>query len=155
MSQSKTSQYLESKIMTASPAQLHLMLIEGAIRFCRKAEQDLEAGNEGFANEAMVRAIEIIAEMMAGVRHSEDDVNVKLGDLYQYLFTTLTSAYVNTDATKLKDVLRILQFECETWRMACDSIGQEDSAPQATPTPVVATPHSSHQAPMGGLSIEA
>jgi len=160
MSQSQPSQYLESKIMTASPAQLHLMLIEGAIRFCNKAEHDLKNGNEGFANEALVRAIEIVAEMLAGVRHSDDEINVKLADLYQFLFNTLTSAFVNTDTTKLSDVLRILQFERETWQLACERVGAEEQSPPtvknaAAKTPIVATPHSMQQNATSGLSLEA
>ena len=108
MSQPTPSNYLEHKVMTASPPRLHLMLIEGALRFCLKAEQQLEQGNEGYANDAMMRAIDIIGEMLVGVRSGESDINTKLSELYLFLFQTLTSAYVNTDATKLADVMRIL-----------------------------------------------
>lgn len=155
MSQSQPSQYLESKIMTASPAQLHLMLIEGAIRFCNKAEQDLKDGNEGYANESLVRAIEIVAEMLAGVQHSNDEINTKLTDLYQFLFNTLTSAYVNTDTAKLADVLRILQFERETWQLACERVGAEGQATPAAKPAIVAAPHSLQSSPTPGLSLEA
>jgi flagellar protein FliS len=149
MPQGQPTSYLESKVLTASPPRLHLMLVEGAIRFGRKAEQELAAGNEGYANEAMIRAIDVVAEMLAGVRHSDSDINQKLADLYQFLFHTLTSAYVNTDPVKLADVLRILEFERETWQLACDR-GTEQSKPN---TPIAPLQPSS---PLSdGLSIEA
>lgn len=160
MSQAQPSSYLESKLRTASPAQIHLMLIEGAVRFCTKAQQELEGNNEGLANEAMVRAIDIVGEMLAGVRGGDSDINKKLCDLYQYLLATLTSAYVNTDIAKLADVLRILQFERETWKLACQRVhGDSQAAKQspakaATTTPIVA-PQLGSPVPTEGFSLEA
>ncbi len=157
MSQAQPSGYFESKVMTASPAQLHLMLIEGAIRFCTKASQELERQNEGHANEAMMRAIDIVGELLAGVRGRDDEINRKLSDLYLFLFHTLTSAYVNTDAVKLADVLRILEFERETWQLACERAHAEDSPARrktVVGTPIVA-PHIGSPAPTEGFSLEA
>lgn len=155
MSQHKPASYLESKVRTASPAQLHLMLIEGAIRFCTKAQQQLDSNNEGLASEAMVRGIDIVAELLAGVRGGESDINQKLSDLYLFLFHTLTSAYVNSDAVKLVDVLRILEFERETWQLACQRAHGEESPANPAAAPVVVAPHVSPATTAGGFSLEA
>lgn len=160
MSHPKPTDYLASKVMTASAPQLHLMLIEGAIRFCTKAQQELENNNEGFANQALVRAIDIVGELVAGVRHGESEINKKLSDLYLFLFHTLTSAYVNTDAVKLADVLRILEFERETWQLACERVRADTSATKSTPAEPAAkysviAPHVASQLPAQGFSIEA
>lgn len=149
--------YLESRVMTASPAQLHLMLIEGAIRFGTSAKQELANNNEGRANEAMLRAIDIIGEMLAGVRGGQSDINQTLGDLYQFLFHTLTSAYVNTDAQKLEDVLRILEFERETWQLACERAhaeAKQQPSGDAVKAPIIAS-HIATPTSSGGLSLEA
>ncbi len=152
----QSTSYLESQVLTASPPRLHLMLIEGAMRFGRKAEQELAAGNEGHANEAMVRAIEVVAEMLAGVRHSDSEVNQKLADLYQFLFHTLTSAFVNTDSKKLADVLRILEFERETWKLACErAMTSEKPTPEKTKAMSPPAPHLLTGPVTEGLSIEA
>ncbi|WP_425400531.1 flagellar export chaperone FliS [Aeoliella sp.] len=161
MSQANPSTYLESKVMTASPAKLHLMLIEGGLRFCLKAQKDLEENNEGYANDAMMRALDIIGEMLVGVRGGQSDINQKLCDLYQFLFYTLTSAYVNTDAVKLADVIRILEFERETWQLACERAHADDSSePPAehkkpAKTPVIAPHVAQATTPTQGLSFEA
>lgn len=147
--------YLEAKIKTASPAQLQLMLVEGAIRFCSKAEEDLAKNNEAHANEAMVRAIEIVGEMLAGVRQGDSEINKKLTDLYQYLFYTLTSAYVNTDSTKLADVLRILEFERETWILACQRAVSDATPSGQSPGQPIVAPHIATPSPNEGFSLEA
>ena len=38
------SSYLESKVLTAPPQRKHLMLIDGAIRFGRRADEALSVG---------------------------------------------------------------------------------------------------------------
>lgn len=156
MPQATPSSYLESKVKTASTAQLHLMLIEGALRFCTKAQLELEKNNEGHANDAMLRAMDIVGEMLAGVRGGQSEINQKLVELYQYLFYTLTSAYVNTDATKLGDVMRILEFERETWQLACERVQTEQGdkvQPKPSSTPIVA-PHVSQPSASQGVSFE-
>lgn len=151
MSQVHPKQYLESRIQTASAPQLHLMLIEGAIRFCRQAEFEIKANNEGNANQALLRALDIVSELLAGVRHDDSDLNQKLASLYQYLFYTLTSAYVNTDSAKLADVLRILEFERETWQLAVAKVRGE----QRPATPVVGQHLAEGSGIVGGVSLEA
>jgi len=156
MAANQPSHYLKDRVLTASPPRLHLMLIEGALRFGNQAQQHLEKNDEEQANEAMVRAIEILGEMLAGVRHSDSEINQKLSELYQFLFYTLTSAYVNTDAAKLADVLRILEFERETWRLACERAASAETSDgeAAAATPVVAQ-HLASPSPTNGLSLEA
>ncbi len=80
------SQYLESKVLTAAPHRLHLMLIEGAIRFGRQAEGLLHRGETAAAAAPLLRVVDIVGEMLAAVRGRNTDINKKLVDLYWYLF---------------------------------------------------------------------
>ena len=148
---SQSNNYFTTKVQTASPPRLHLMLIEGALRFGRQAEEQLAAGDSAKAKHFMTRALDIVAELLSGVRHDESDINKKLADLYQFLFHTLTSAYVNDDAEKLTDVMRILEFERETWQLACEKVGENAGKGS---TAAIAN-HLPSTAPTTGLSIEA
>ncbi len=142
--------YLESKVKTASSAQLHLMLIEGAVRFARQAEQAMLRDEEAKANAALTKVIDVVAEMLAGVRHADTEINRRLEELYQYTFATAVSAYVNFDSGKLADVLRVLEFERETWRLACERVHASAAKPGA-PIPAA------HLAPMqtpAGVSFQ-
>jgi flagellar protein FliS len=151
------SDYLESKIMTASGPQLHLMLVEGAIRFVKQADEQYLANNEGKATTMLLRAMDVVEEMIAGVRHDDHEVNIKLSQLYAFLYRTMTSVYVNSDREKLADVVRILEFQRETWRLACEHLAKSQASVTDTPakTPVVPTPHTSLSTTTQSVSLEA
>lgn len=160
----RPSEYLESKVNTASPAQLHLMLLEGAIRFGRQAEKALMRDDELNAHPPLMRALDIVEELLASVKHSESDINAKMAQLYAFVFRELTSVYVQFDHKRMAEALQVLDYQRETWRLACDKIAEEgvtegaEAAPeQAADTKTAAPkPHlGSAQAPTGGLSIEA
>ena len=68
----QNAQYLESKVLTAPPYRLHLMLIEGAIRFGRQAAEALERGDQVAAATPLMRVVDIVGRD-AG-RRSRPDV---------------------------------------------------------------------------------
>lgn len=153
--------YLHQKIKTASPAQLHLMLIEGGLRCAQQADKAFESNQEAAASIPLRKAMDIVSELLAGVKHSVDEVNVKLATLYQFIFTRLTMAYVNTDRAKLLEAIRILEFERDTWRQACEKIGAGEESADRNPAPAAKGPHKPVSLPVtdanltGGLSLEA
>jgi flagellar protein FliS len=114
------SQYLESKILTAPPHRLHLMLIEGAIRFGRQAEAALGRNEQAAAAAALLRVIDIVGEMLAGIREQKTDVNQQLANLYWFLFRRVTEAKINADAAALAEALRLLEYERQTWQLVCE-----------------------------------
>ena len=116
------SHYLESKILTAPPHRLHLMLLEGAIRFGRQAQKALARDDQPVAAAALLRVIDIVGELLAGVRAQKSELNQKIADLYWFLFRRVTEAKINSDAAALADVLRILDFERQTWQLVCEKL---------------------------------
>lgn len=156
MSNTGNQQYLENRIKTASSAQLHLMLIEGAIRFARQAERGYEANDVETASPHLLRAMDIVSEMLAGVKHSDSDINVKLAELYRFMFTRLTMAYVNTDRAMLAEAINLLEFERETWQLAVERSSAEKTPEQkGLKGPHAPVSLESANVPMGGLSLEA
>ena len=125
MSLAQHSQYLESKVLTAPPYRLHLMLIEGAIRFGHQAEDALRRGDPLAAASPLLRVIDIVGEMLAGVRGQNSDINKTLADLYWFLFLRVSEAKIGSDAEKLADAMRLLEFERQTWQQVCDKLGTE------------------------------
>jgi flagellar secretion chaperone FliS len=123
----QNAQYLESKVLTAPSYRLHLMLIDGAIRFGRQASEALRRGDQPSAATALLRVIDIVGEMLAGVRHEPADLNKRLTDLYWFLFRLASEAKVNSDAEKLAVLLRLLEYERQTWQMLCDRLGSSQS----------------------------
>lgn len=155
MSHPSRRDYLESKVLTASGPQLHLLLIEGAIRFTRLADQHYSQNNEGHAQQSMLRAMDIVAECLAGVRHDASDLNVKLASLYEFVYRTMVSCYVNSDRTKLAEVLKILDFQRETWQLACEKVTKETPAAKPAKPVAVPLPHLNQATSPTGMVFEA
>jgi flagellar secretion chaperone FliS len=128
----QNSSYLESKVLTAPPYRLHLMLIEGAIRFGRQAEEALRQGNEVAAAGPLLRVLDIVGEMLVGVRENKSELTRKIADLYLFIFRQVSAAKINSNVAALGEALRLLEFERQTWQQLCEKLGS-DLAP-ATPT---------------------
>jgi flagellar protein FliS len=125
--------YIESKVLTAPPQRLHLMLLEGAIRFGRQAEEALRQGDSAAAAAPLLRVIDIIGELLAGVRENKGELNTKVAELYWYLFRRASAAKINADASALAEALELLEYERQTWKLICDKLGRGNSA--APPAP--------------------
>lgn len=156
MSSAQTREYLEAKVRTASSAQLHLMLLDGALRFGREAEKGVLRGDELAYHGPLLRAMDIVEELLAGVRHSTDALNGKLAQLYTFVFARLTSVYVKGDKALMAEALRVLEFQRETWRQAVEKLASEQpSASTLTKSPAP-KPHlgSAGAETASGLSLE-
>jgi flagellar secretion chaperone FliS len=145
----QTTQYLESKVLTAPPHRLHLMLIEGALRFGKQAAEALARGDQMAASAPLLRVIDIVGEMLAGVRGRESAVNDRLAKLYWFLFQRVSQAKIHGDAGRLAEALQLLEYERETWQLASDKVAQ--AAP--TSAPLRSTAH--HTSSDLRLSLEA
>jgi flagellar protein FliS len=156
----KNTQYLESKVLTAPAHRLHLILIEGAIRFGRQAEDALRRGERDAASSPLLRAIDIVGEMLTGVRQQKGDVNKRLAELYWFLFRRLTEAKIHGDAVPLAEALKLLEYERETWLLVCDKLANEPvRAAQSSPKSPTSDSrlgdlHGSSLPASGGFSLE-
>lgn len=126
----QSSSYLESKVLTASPYRLHLMLIEGAIRFGRQAEDAMQRGDEVAASAPLLRVLDIVGEMLAGVRENRTDLTLKIAELYLFIFRRISEAKIHGNINALSESLRLLEFERQTWQMACEKVGRDAAAPR-------------------------
>ena len=148
------SSYLESKVLTAQPHQLRLMLIEGAIRFGRQAQDALQRGEQIAAAAPLLRLIDIVGELLAGVRENKSDLNRKIADLYSFVFRRVSEAKINSDAVALREAMELLEFERQTWQLACEGLAAAGpKSPQAPASPNYGT--SRNQSPKSGISLEA
>jgi flagellar protein FliS len=145
----QNSQNLESKVLTAPPHRLHLLLIEGALRFGKQAADAFARGDDAAASAPLVRVIDVIGEMLVGVRGRESALNDRLAKLYWFLFQRVSEAKIHADPRRLAEALQLLEYERETWLLACEKAA-------ATPT-LDASPRTAEKraAAEPGLSLEA
>ena len=115
MSQSAPDAYLRTKVMTAKPAELRLMLIDGAIRFTEQARRGYETRDYEVAYNGTSRAQAILLELVSSLRPEfAPELCKNVAAVYTFLYTSLVKASSTRDITAVDDVLRILRYERET-----------------------------------------
>lgn len=107
--------YANSKIMTATPAELTLMLYEGAIKFCNIAIMGIEEKDIEKTHNNIKKVENIITEFQVTLDHKypvADDFD----NVYKYLKDRLLEANVKKDKDILEEVLEHLRTMRDTWK---------------------------------------
>ena len=107
--------YAKNKIMTASPAELTLMLYEGAIKFCNIAVVAIENKDYAKANTNIQKAERIIGEFKATLNHKYATAK-DFDAVYDYLLDRLIQANMKKDPEILEEVLKHLRTMRDTWK---------------------------------------
>ncbi len=107
--------YAKNKILTASPAELTLMLYEGAIKFCNIAIMAIEEKNLEKANTNIQKVENIIAEFQATLNHKYP-IAKDFNQIYTYLQRRLLEANLRKDTEILEEVLKHLRTLRDTWK---------------------------------------
>lgn len=106
--------YANTKIQTATPAQLTLMLYDGAIKFCNLAIAAVENKDIEKANTNIKKVEAIIAEFRATLNFKYP-VAKDFDNVYEYLAGRLLEANLKKDKEILEEVLSHLRVMRDTW----------------------------------------
>lgn len=107
--------YANSKIMTATPAELTLMLYDGAIKFCNIAIAGIEEKDVEKTHNNIKKVEDIITEFQVTLNHKypvADDFD----NVYKYLKDRLLEANIKKDKEILEEVLKHLRTMRDTWK---------------------------------------
>ncbi len=107
--------YANSKIMTASPAELTLMLYDGAIKFANIAIVAIEKNDIEKAHNNIVKVERIILEFKSSLDHKYPVAN-DFEQVYNYLIRRLHEANVKKDIEILEEILKHLRTMRDTWK---------------------------------------
>lgn len=107
--------YNNSKILTASPAELTLMLYEGAIKFCNIAIMGMEEKNVEKAHNNIMKVENIITEFQATL-DEKYEISKDFNNVYNYLQERLKEANLKKDKEILEEVLTHLRTMRDTWK---------------------------------------
>lgn len=109
------AQYNNSRILTASPAELTLMLYEGAIKFCNIAITAIEQKDIQKAHDNIVK-IQKIIEHLRVTLDMKYPVAQDFERVYVYLEQRLVQANMKKDPEILQEVLEHLHAIRDTWK---------------------------------------
>lgn len=113
--QNPYAQYNNSKILTATPAELTLMLYEGAIKFCNIAIMGIEQNDIKKAHANIVKVEKIIDEFRATL-DMKYPVAEDFDRVYIYLQKRLVEANMKKDKEILEEILSHLRSMRDTWK---------------------------------------
>ena len=124
--------YLRTRVLTATPEQLQMMLYDGAIRFS-------EAGRTAILNKDwegtyknISRAQKIINELNGSLKHDiSPDLCRNLAALYTYVYRKLIDASLHHNVESVDEALKLLRHQRDTWAMVMEKLGKEKAGAAA------------------------
>lgn len=147
--ESPANAYLANKVLTAAPEELRLMLIEGAIKFCRQGRDALVRKDFEGCHTGYTRCREIILELMNTMRADVDpELCGRLSGIYTFMYTQLVESGLGKDPAKADAVIELLEYDRETWLLLMEKVSPgraspaegADRAPSAAPRPSAERP---------------
>ncbi|MBL4809746.1 MAG: flagellar export chaperone FliS [Phycisphaerales bacterium] len=147
--QNTANAYLKTKVMTASPEELRMMLLDGAIRFANTAKYGLENDDYEKIYEGFTQCRDIVLELTNTIDPTPNpELADKIKSIYVFLYGELVSASVDKDLDRLNKAIELLEFERETWAQLMIQLVEDRKAG------IVATPNLP-DINMPSLSIQA
>lgn len=118
------STYQNNKVLTATPADLTLMLYEGAIKFCNIAIMGIEHHDVQKAHDNITKAEAIIEEFRSTLDFKYP-VAKDFDVVYEYIYRRLIEANIKKDKEILEEVLTHLRALRDTWKEVMKSNKQQ------------------------------
>lgn len=118
--------YQRNAILTASPAELTLMLYDGAIKFANIGILAIEKKDYEKANTNIKKAQAIITELRVTLNHKYK-VWEDFDRVYDYIYRRLVEANINKDVEILEDALKYIREMRDTWKevMRLNRVGEK------------------------------
>jgi len=120
---------LRTRIFTATPEQLQMMLYDGAIRFAEQARPALEKKEWETSYNMISRAQRIITELTCTLKPEVfPELCDRLTALYNYAYRKLVEANTDHKIEALDEALKVLRYQRQTWAMLMEQLGKQKAA---------------------------
>ena len=113
--QNPYEEYQRNKILTASPAEITLMLYEGAIKFCNIAIMAIEQNDTEKAH-INIKKTQRIIEEFRNTLDRKYQVAEEFDKIYVYVLRRLFEANISKDKEILEEVNTHLRSLRDTWK---------------------------------------
>ncbi len=110
--------YKNNSINYASKEQLLLMLVEGAVKFCKIARQAIADKDIKKAHNALIRTQDIFSELMISLDTTVGDWAVQLFNVYAFIKDKLVEANLSKNLEIIDEILPLIEDINETWQEA-------------------------------------
>ncbi|MDA1000942.1 MAG: flagellar export chaperone FliS [bacterium] len=127
--------YQKTQIKTASPAQLVVLLYEGAIQRIRKGQMLLHEPDRNMdASTEILRAMNIISELFGCLNPKySPELSKQLADIYAYVLDTLAKGLQERDTELLDKAGKALEPLASAWREVAEGVVTSPAIPGGIP----------------------
>lgn len=130
LKQNGYAQYQNARIMTASPAELTLMLYEGAIKFGNIAVLAMENKDPAKAHENVVK-VEKIIQNFRDTLDKKYPVWQEFEKIYVYLLRRCHEANIAKDPKIMEEVVTHIRSMRDNWKEVMKKVAGDKSNPAA------------------------
>ncbi|WP_312109731.1 flagellar export chaperone FliS [Brevibacillus reuszeri] len=109
--------YQSNQVTTATPADLTLMLYNGALKFLKQGKAALEEKDMVKAHEASLKVQNILYELMSTL-NKDYDISKEFSKLYEYMLQRTIEANMRKDIEILLEVEDLFVQFRDTWKEA-------------------------------------
>ena len=110
--------YKNNSVNYASKEQLLLMLVEGAVKFCKIARQAIVDKDLKKTHDALIRTQDIFSELIVSLDTSVGEWAVQLSRVYAFIKEKLIEANMTKSLEIIDEILPLVEDINETWKEA-------------------------------------
>lgn len=110
--------YKSNSVNYASKEQLLLMLVEGAVKFCKIGRQAIADGNIQKAHDSLTRTQDIFTELMVTLDKEAGDWAIQLFKVYEFINDKIAEANMKKSIEILDEILPLIEDINALWNEA-------------------------------------
>ena len=114
--------YRRGTVLAATPAQLVVLLYDGARRFLRQATIAIGDGELERAHNTLRRAERIISHLDGTLDFDQGEISQRLHTIYLFCLKELNAARMGQDPTKVEQVSELLGELRESWNQVAAEV---------------------------------
>lgn len=134
-----SNEYLKTRVLTAAPEELQLMLYDGAVRFSEQAREAIVRGDFEESFTLLNRARNIIIELSTSMKDEvAPEACANLRRLYLFCYDRLVHAGLEKEISAIDEALDILKHIRETWSLLIDKLKAERAGEPSVVAPTSA-----------------
>lgn len=131
MSLQAYQQYRQTRVQTAGPGQLVLMLYDAALKELDTARDAIAGEKPREAHYALMKVQDMVEELSLGLdRERGGELAGNLSDLYEFMYGMLVQANLEKDAEAVAQVRALLADLREGWRQALSGAAAAPGSPE-------------------------
>ncbi|MEJ6950204.1 flagellar export chaperone FliS [Natronospora cellulosivora (SeqCode)] len=125
--------YKQVQVGTANRGKLLIMLYQGCIKFLNIAQKGIEENQLELANTNIIKAQDIINELMATLDMEQGgNIAKNLYSLYEFMNYQLLQANIKKDVEQIKVVENMILELLKTWQQIINGKQEKESEKQIT-----------------------